>query len=639
MCGIAGLYNFISQKPVAPGIIHRICEKLIHRGPDDYGVYINGPIGLGHRRLTIIDLSSNAKQPMSNEDGSIWIVFNGEIYNFQEIRNELIKRGHLFKTKSDTEVIIHAYEEYGEECLNKFIGMFAFALWDNKKKRLFLARDRVGKKPLIYHVGRDFFIFASEIKAILEHERVPREVNFEALDYYFAFGYIPSPFTIFKNIKKLKPGHYLIIQNGNIIIKQYWNPYKYSPKLQIKNKKNIIAQIKELLKDSIRLRMVSDVPIGAFLSGGMDSSLMVAFIASINKQPIQTFTIGFKEDKYNEIPFAKIIANQFKTIHRDFVLKPNIIEILPILIEAYSEPFGDSSAIPTYYVSKMASNYVKVALSGDGGDELFAGYNRYSSLYKLKIYDAIPRSLANIIKHFIHQEPENYWLYDNMSLLEKIKYALNVRMLTTAERNFYFSCITNHLFRNSLFSKEIRKILNQNNFAMKLFFEHFNEIPFSDVLAKVFALDVILYLPEDLLVKVDIASMANSLEVRCPLLDHRIVEFALGIPLQMKISLKSKKIILKEIACEMLPNPILKRPKKGFSVPLKEWFRTDLKHVISSIIKENASEIKSFFNLKFVKQIISIHQNGIADYSRIIWLLLNFVLWYKYFIKNESISL
>jgi len=640
MCGIAGIYNFGSDERLDTKIIHRMCEKLIHRGPDDYGIYVKEPVGLGHRRLTIIDLSSKAKQPMSNEDGSIWITFNGEIYNFHEIRDDLIKKGHLFRTKSDTEVIIHAYEEYGPGCLDKFIGMFAFAIWDGNRRRIFLARDRIGKKPLVYYLSNKFFIFASEIKAILEDPRVPRKVNLQAMNYYFTFGYVPSPETMFKDIKKLPPGHFLVLQNGNMKVKRYWNISSELNEIptELCKEEDIERQLESLLEDSVRFRMVSDVPVGAFLSGGIGSSLVVALMCRISPEPVQTFTIGFEEEAFNEAPFARIVADQFKTKHREIILTADAVEILPKLIWHYNEPFGDSSAIPTYYLSQMTSSYVKVVLSGDGGDELFGGYNRYITLDKLKYYDYVPKSLAYLVRKAINQPIENYWAtYNHLGLTDRIEKALNIRFLSTEKRNFYLLCLSNLNFRKKLFSEEVNREIRGHHSPEDFYHGVLDSIKSKDKMNRIFASDVYTYLPDDLLVKVDIASMAHSLEVRCPLIDHRLVNFALKIPAHYKVKSGQTKYILKRLAYRLLPAKTLKRTKKGFSIPIDNWFRTDLRGLVEEAVSNNSQAVRSFFNPARIREIIYTHQTCHANYGRSIWLILNFLLWYERFITRRCI--
>ena len=403
MCGITGILNF-NGSVVDKLLLRRMTDVLSYRGPDGEGFYVDKNVGLGHRRLAIIDLSDAGKQPMCNHDGTIWITFNGEIYNFQELRRDLEGRGYRFSSSTDTEVIIHAYEEYGVDCVGFLRGMFSFAVWDVNKKQLFLVRDRVGKKPLVYYKDNDRFVFASEIKAIIEDKTIKREVSQEALSNYLGYGYVPAPLTIFKNIYKLLPGHCMIVDNkGNITIKQYWD-------LQFKetnfSEDYYCKKTLELLEESTKIRMFSDVPLGAFLSGGVDSSAVVAMMAKNSEQPIKTFSIGFEEQEFNELPYARIIAEKFNTDHKEFIVKPDAIKILPKLVWYYDEPFADSSALPSYYLAQLTKKHVTVSLNGDGGDENYAGYDRIKAMNVLKIYKKVPKFARRIINYSVEKLPE-----------------------------------------------------------------------------------------------------------------------------------------------------------------------------------------------------------------------------------------
>jgi len=429
MCGICGKLN-LDGSPIDSPLIEKMCSILSHRGPDDSGVYISESraqsteprIGLGHRRLSIIDLSLG-HQPMSNEDGSIWIVFNGEIYNFQELKEALIKNGHFFKTKSDTEVILHLYEDYGVDCVKELRGMFAFAIWDSKKKRLFLARDRLGKKPLVYTRYKNSFLFASEIKSILCDKNIPKEIDHIAIHHYLSYGYIPQPWTIFKGIKKLPPSSILVIENGSERIERYWMP-RYKPKLKI-SENEAISEILRLLKEAVKLRLISDVPLGAFLSGGIDSSSVVSMMAGLMDRPVKTFSIGFEEEDFSEIPFARIVSKKFQTEHYEFIVRPDAIDILPKLAFFYNEPYADSSAIPTYYLSQMTRKYVTVALNGDGGDELFAGYDRYRACRMSLFYDKIPGFIKDAIFNLSKSLPEGVSKKDLICRIKRFTSAIS----------------------------------------------------------------------------------------------------------------------------------------------------------------------------------------------------------------------
>ncbi|MBU1262175.1 asparagine synthase (glutamine-hydrolyzing), partial [bacterium] len=403
MCGICGKLTLNGTTP-SKDLLLRMCDTLRHRGPDDEGVYIGKNIGLGHRRLSIIDLSSG-HQPLSNEDETIWIVFNGEIYNFGELRPNLTSRGHRFRTKTDTETIIHLYEEYGVDCVQHLRGMFAFAIWDERKKRLFLARDRIGKKPLCYCFTKNSFVFASELKAILEDIDIDKEINLEAIHHYLTYQYVPSPLTIFTQIQKLPPAHIMVVENGKMELERYWRP-EYTPKTSLKEPE-IIESILEILKEATRIRLISDVPLGAFLSGGIDSSAIVAMMSQLMDTPVKTFSIGFPEASFNELSFAKVIADRFKTEHHEEIVKPDALDILPKIVWHYNEPYSDSSCIPTYYLSQMTRQEVTVALNGDGGDEIFAGYERYVAYKLTSCYEKVPKFIRDGISAFLKAFPES----------------------------------------------------------------------------------------------------------------------------------------------------------------------------------------------------------------------------------------
>ncbi|HAX98037.1 MAG TPA: asparagine synthase (glutamine-hydrolyzing), partial [Candidatus Atribacteria bacterium] len=513
-----------------------MCRVLAHRGPDDEGmVFLRGnelkevirpftahldgngfEIGLGHRRLSIIDLSEAAHQPMCNEDGRIWIVFNGEIYNFKEIRENLVKKGHFFKSKSDTEVILHAYEEWGVECLSHFRGMFAFGLWDNNMKRLFLARDRLGKKPLVYFHRNDHFAFASEIKALLQVPGIERRVNGKALHHYLTYQYVPSPETIFEGIKKLPPAHYLLYErNGNIKIERYWRIHFPSVQKTYPDLKELSVQIRTGLEESVRLRMISDVPLGAFLSGGVDSSLIVGIMAKLSKNPVKTFSIGFEEKEFDELSYARLVSNHFGTEHHEFIVKPNAVEILPKLVWHYNEPFADSSAIPTYYVAKMTKDYVKVVLTGDAGDENFAGYPRYLRSKWLIFFLKLPKMLRrDFLPPLLKMIAQFHWREKTFNRL-----ASYIESISSNQARNYAEQIKifNKEEKENLYSPEFMEAVGGID-SFEYLLSKFNETETEDLIEQLLYMDINTYLPEDLLVKMDIATMANSLEARVPFL-------------------------------------------------------------------------------------------------------------------------
>ena len=627
MCGICGIINF-NGKPISQNLIQQMNNTLIHRGPDDEGYYFSQRLGssgqrigdrpsvaLAHRRLSIIDLDTG-HQPMSNEDGTVWIVFNGEIYNFIKLREKLIKKGHQFCTKSDTEVIIHAYEEYGTNCLKHFIGMFVFALWDEKNNMLFLARDRLGIKPLYYSILPNEFIFASEIKAIIKHPKIQKEIDWKALSDYLFYQYIPSPRTIFTQIKKLPPAHFILIKKDRQIeIESYWD-LRWEPDYSL-TKQECIDETRKLLLQVVEDRLISDVPFGAFLSGGVDSSAVVSAMTKIMNIPVKTFTIGFKESKFNEAHYAKTLAKYLGTEHYQEIVKPNAIEILPELAHKFDEPFGDSSAIPTYYVAKLARKHVTMVLSGDGGDEGFAGYVRYLQALKEQIlFDKKYPFLKKLSQLLLSVYPQN--LRGRGSLKRILE--------TPLQRYFRSIQIFNFTQIQNLLSPEIRKCLNdyKSEYLLEQFYK---ENKFPDLISALQYLDIKTYLPEDILVKVDRATMANSLEARVPLLDHRLLEFLARVPVNYKINGKTSKWILREAIKDWLPPRFLDRPKHGFAVPLAYWFRNNLAQFVKDRILGKRFFRRGFFHKDFIKKIIEEHQKGIRDWASRIWSLLMFDEW------------
>ncbi|MEW6102917.1 MAG: asparagine synthase (glutamine-hydrolyzing) [bacterium] len=627
MCGICGKLN-LNGSPVDKSLLEKMTDVLSHRGPDDSGIYIEGEIGLGHRRLSIIDLSFG-HQPMSNENGKIWIVFNGEIYNFQELKEGLIKN-HSFKTHSDTETIIHLYEDYGIDCVKYLRGMFAFAIWDNEKKRLFLSRDRLGKKPLVYTRQNGSFLFASEIKSILCDKEISKEIDPIAIHHYLSYGYIPSPWTIFKDIKKLPPASILVFEDGKERIERYWMP-EYKPKLKI-SENDAISEILRLLNEAIKLRLISDVPLGAFLSGGIDSSTIVAIMAGLMDRPVKTFSIGFEEEDFSELPYARVVAKHFRTEHQEFIVKPDAIDILPKLAWFYNEPYADSSAIPTYYLSQMTRKYVTVALNGDGGDEIFAGYDRYYACKISLSYDKIPRIIRDAIFNVIKKIPEGGGRSD---IVRRIKRFMGAISTSTEIRRRYGDWIT--MFRNEekdrLYSPLMKEKI-ENIDSLTLLLSLYNIAPTDDFLEKTAFTDLMMYLPDDLLVKVDIASMANSLEARSPFLDHKLVEFVSKLPFDMKLRKNKSKYILKKAISNILPKEILKRGKMGFGVPIARWFRNELKGYIYDILLSEKAKNRGYFNMDEIKRILAEHTSGKTNYGYPIWTLLFLEIWHNVFVDK-----
>lgn len=628
MCGIAGKVYFDSQRRVESREVERMLAAIKHRGPDDQGIECFGPAALGQRRLSIIDLSVAGHNPMCNEDGTIWITFNGEIYNFHEHREKLIKKGHPFKSKTDTEVILHLYEEYGEECVQYLRGMFAFAIWDTRQQKLFIARDRVGKKPLKFYFNETFFVFASELKALLEDPGVPCEIDEEAIHDYLTLQYVQHPQTGFKDIQKLPPAHFLVVQNGKVEIKRYWS-LNYRNTLNLSEnewKERILFKLNE----STRMRLMSDVALGAFLSGGVDSSAVVAMMAKNSPQPVKTFSIGFNESSHNETPYAQIIAKQFSTDHHEFIVDPSSVALFPKLAWFYEEPFADSSAIPTYYLAEMTRKHVTVALNGDGGDENFAGYSRYYYHLLGKRYELIPRSIREkfllpgamltrrLIKNNFFDRVERYM----RSLSDRPEY-----------RYHNYICIFNAQQKNAIYTKAFAEKMQYRDTA-RILTALAEDSGTDDYLDKILYTDFNSYLPNALMAKVDIACMAHSLEGRSPLLDHEFLEMTAQIPSSLKIQRGEKKYIFKKSLEGILPNDILYRPKMGFGVPLVHWFRNELKEYMYDILLDGEAIKRGFFEKQKVKELLDTHVTTQRDYSYHIWALIMFEHWLNTWFKK-----
>ena len=622
MCGICGFIDYRNPINTRKELVYKMCDLLIHRGPDEFGYYFNENVGLGHRRLSIIDLSSG-QQPMKNIRNDIWIVFNGEIYNFPELKEELLAKGFVFNTNSDTEVIINGYDCYGVNILNKLNGMFVFAIWDEKKKRLFAARDRLGKKPFYYYAGSDQFVFASELKSLLVVPDIARNINPEAIDKYFSFGYIPAPMTIIDNIYKLRPGHFLLWENETVSTHQYWD-VEYKESQLCKTEDDYVDYLDELLAAAVKRRLISDVPLGAFLSGGIDSSTVVGMMARASSNPVKTFTIGFEEQIYSEIEDARIVANSFSTDHHEYKVKSNAIDILPKLVWHFDEPFADSSAVPTFYVSKIARENVTVILSGDGGDELFAGYRSYHKRNQYEAFKKLPRSFRNkLIGPIARKLPINakgkYFLLE-LSQLEK-------------SENFKIIEIYPQI-KQDLYSTDFNHQLEEYD-GFEALVDYWKNMPVSPKLSRMQYFDTKFYLPEDILVKVDRMSMANSLETRAPLLDYKVVEFAATIPAELQFKDGSGKYILRKMASRFLPGHVFTKPKQGFAIPMKEWFQNELKGYALDMLTSARFSNRGYFKDKNINFILNEHLKGHRDYSMWIWSLLIFELWHQTYLDMD----
>lgn len=633
MCGICGKVYHAVDKKADKALIKKMSSVLTHRGPDDEGFYIKDNVGLAHKRLSIIDLTSAGHQPMSNEDGSIWIVFNGEIYNFLDLRDELIKKGHCFTSKTDTETIIHLYEEKGVECVHDLRGMFAFAIWDENKKRLLIARDRAGKKPLVYYQNDEGLLFASEIKSLLMDPSIKKDVDYNALHHFLTYQYTPSPLTSFAGIKKLPPAHILIYERGNIVLKRYWN-LSYQKKLELPSLKDYGEKFRDVFQEAVRIRLRSDVPLGAFLSGGIDSSLVVAVMSGLMNQPVKTFSIGFEEESYDETKYARIIAKKYKTDHHEFVVKPDAIDILPKLVWHYNEPFADSSAIPTYYVSKMTRDYVTVALNGDGGDESFAGYERYLADKLADYYRFVPNFLRErIIRKAVDLLP---YSTNRRSFLRRLKRFVKGISEIPERRYVRWICFFDNEMKNELYTSSFKE-LTKGIDSVDLTVNWYKKADAEKFIDKTLFVDVMSYLPEDLLVKVDIASMANSLEARSPFLDHKVMEFAASLPADLKLRGMETKYLLKHTLSDIVPKEILHRKKMGFGVPIDVWFRNDLKEMAYDLLLDKKCTERGYFKKEVVKKLLDEHVSEQYDHSYRIWALLFMELWHKMFI-DESIK-
>jgi len=625
VCGIAGLVGR-SGEVIDADFVHRMCQTIVHRGPDDEGVYARGPVGLGMRRLSIIDLSGG-RQPIHNEDESIWIVFNGEIYNFLELRRELEARGHHFYTHSDTEVIVHLYEDYGADCIKKLRGMFAIALYDQKQGSLLLARDRLGKKPLHYALHEGRLYFGSEIKAILAVQPDLAEIDREGLLQYFYFGYIPDPFTVFRKIRKLPAGHLMEFRNGEIKIRQYWDLPEYGTHPAL-TEEECLEELEKRLQEAVRIRLISDVPLGALLSGGVDSSIVVALMARESSKPVQTFSIGFREEKFNEAEYARKVAERFGTDHHELVLDPDLEETVTYLSGMLEEPFGDSSMLPTYYVCRMARQQVTVALSGDGGDELFAGYDRYLTAVERRKFDPLQRLFGPVYRKGIHGLiPAGMYgknLAWNVSLNERDRYLDSLSFFPALHRE-------RHLFTAD-FVKSAKALPDPLREWQRLY----DDAPAKDRLSRLLYLDTKTYLNGDILAKVDRMSMASSLEVRVPMLDHEFLEWVTSLGLEWKFRGGARKHILKKLAERVgVPPEVIYRKKQGFQLPLDEWMRND-QQKFWSVLLEPRTLRRNYFKPSAIKTLIDEHVQGRRNRSGLLWRMLVLELWHRNFMESRS---
>jgi len=620
MCGIAGFIDVQRSRDSAEQLIDSMCKIIRHRGPDDQGVWVGDGVALGMRRLSIIDLAGG-HQPIFNEDSSILVVFNGEIYNYRELQKELQECGHRFATRSDTEVIVHAYEEYGDDCVKHFRGMFAFALWDRKRQRLLAARDRFGKKPLNYYWDGQRLIFGSEIKSILE-AGIPREINPIALDEYLVCRYVPAPNTLFRGVSKLPAAHILIYEDGQIRTPRYWE-LSFTPTCQ-DDEVTAIERTLTLLKEAVSVRLMSEVPLGAFLSGGVDSSIVVGLMSQRMSQPVKTFSIGFEEDDYSELPYARQVAKHFGTEHHEFFVRPDLVLVLPQLAWAYDEPFSDDSMLPTYYVSKLAREYVTVVLTGDGGDEIFAGYTYYQREFSINRLPPFIRSLLG---------------YGSLLLPDGIrgKQRLHNMSCDLATRHIRSIMLFPDHSRSAIYSQEYFTRVREH-YPYERLVGQFSSVPHLDLLSQMQYVDVRTYLADDILVKVDKASMFNSLETRAPMLDHYLAEYVSSLPTTIRVRNGVLKYLLKKVAADLLPAGILTRAKQGFSVPLKYWFRGELTNFAYDLLDSPKARQRGIFDPLFIRNLLKTHASTTyVNHSKSIWALLCLELWFQVYMDQPSL--
>lgn len=633
MCGIAGFADSTpgdSERQSSArleaefSLVHRMCEVIRHRGPDDEGVHVEPGLGIGMRRLSIIDLAGG-RQPMHNETRTIWIVFNGEIYNYRELRRELETSGHQFYTSSDTESIVHAYEEWGEDAFRRLRGMFAVAIWDQRQRMLLLARDRSGIKPLHYTERNGRLYFGSEIKSLLAAGAVNPQLNLDALDHYLAFLYTPRDASMFEHVRKLPPGHYLRWRDGRAEVQQYWQIA--AEETFTGSEADAAEQLRTVLADAVRSHMVSDVPLGAFLSGGVDSSAVVGMMARASSRPVKTFSIGFDEPEFDELEHARTVARHFGTDHHEFVVRPDGLSILDRLIAHFDEPFADSSAIPTWYVSEIARRHVTVVLSGDGGDELFGGYDRYLPHPRVAQFDrlAIPglRGVAGLLWPRLPHGTRGKNFLRHVAKDPDGRYLDSVAFFQPDERA-------------SLYSPDVRAALSAG--AEQTLGRRFDRLSRLPLHSRMMRFDFETYLPEDVLTKVDRMSMAHSIESRVPLLDNEVIEFAATLPSRFKIRDGRRKHVLKEALRPLVPAPILDRRKQGFGVPLGVWFRGGLTDVFSSVLGSPRARQRGYFHTSFVDRLVREHLSGTRDHTLRLWQLLVFELWHRQYLDAVTPS-
>ncbi len=627
MCGIVGIVRKENHR-VDESLLARMCEAIRHRGPDEDGFYLKDSTGLAMRRLAIIDLKGG-QQPIRNTDGTAWIVFNGEIYNYRELRAELEKLGHRFYTDCDTEVIIQAYDRYGAECPKYLRGMFAFAIWDERREELLLARDRVGKKPLLYARLPNQLVFGSEFSALLLHPDISREIDRDALHYYLSFMCVPAPLTAYKSIRKLEPGHTLTYRprDGSVKTERYWQP-DFSQKLDI-SEEEAGERAVEILREAVRVRLMSEVPLGAFLSGGIYSSAVVALMSEQSSEPVKTFSIGFEEQDFSELHHARRVAHHVGADHHEFIVRPDAMEVLPTLVEHYGEPYADSSAIPTYYVARETRRHVTVALNGDGGDECFAGYERYAAMRLAERYHRVPGALRqSVIGRAVEMLPAPA---NNRTRLGRVKRFMRAAALPKVERYLRWTSVFDRDAQSDLYSADFRQETARLD-AASFLTPWFARANGAGIVDATLLADTMTYLPNDLLVKVDIASMAVSLEARSPFLDHHVIEFAASLPEKYKLRGLTTKYLLKRVLKQLLPAENLERRKMGFGVPIGHWFRNQMQGFLRETLLSEKASRRGLFEQATVKRLVEQHTRRERNHEHQLWTLLMLELWFQRFI-------
>lgn len=632
MCGISGILNF-DEQPVSESLLRRMTSVLQHRGPDDEGLFIDGALGLGHRRLCIIDLSPRGRQPLANEDGTVWITFNGEIYNFEDIRAWLEKRGHLFRSNTDTEVIVHAYEEEGIDCIHRLNGMFAFGLWDARRRQLFLVRDRIGIKPLFYYIDARHLLFGSEIKAILADETVERRVNLKALHHFLSLNYTPAPLTLFEGISQLLPGHYLVCDSeGRVTDHEYWDVHYIEDGYL--SEAEYVERFSQLLQKAVRKRLMSDVPFGAFLSGGVDSSAVVYWMSQCLETPVQTFSIGFEEESYSELHYTRIMAKHCRTQHRERIVRPNAVEILPKIVWHAEEPTADSSMIPMYYLAKLAREHVTMVLGGDGADEILAGYETYQAYYASKIYRLLPRPIRRwIVAPLVDRLPVSD---TKVSLDFKLKRFVRGAELDDERGHAYWRLVFDEEAKRLLYTPDVRQMLGRAE-TFDLYRPYFERTTARHPLNRRLYVDTRFFVPNDALVKVDRMTMAHGLEARVPFLDHELVEFVATVPPGLKLrGPRLEKYLLKHSLRGKLPREILFRKKEGFNLPKGIWLKDQLEDFALDTLSPRVMSDMGLFEPPQVTRLLEEHFGGRRDNSHQIWGLLVLVTWWHLFIKTAS---